>query len=135
MAYLFEKGIVAHVMIQVQNKHVRWPARRSAEDDLYWRYVVSRYAAFPNVVWDVGKESYNLLKETGSHEYTIDRIRLIRETTATSSPCTIPRAIPPGVIRPPTTSATSSQTRFTSARRAPTTARPRPGSARARSRT
>ena len=80
MAYLFEKGIVAHVMIQVQNKHVRWPARRSAEDDLYWRYVVSRYAAFPNVVWDVGKESYNLLKETGSHEYTIDRIRLIRET-------------------------------------------------------
>jgi hypothetical protein len=82
VAYLHEKGIVAHFMVQVQNKHVNWPARGSVQDDLYWRYVVSRYQAYGNIVWDVGKESYNLLRETGSHDYTISRIRLIRETDA-----------------------------------------------------
>jgi len=82
MAILQEKGIVAHLMIQVQNKHVRWPKRLSPEDDLYWKYVVARYQAFGNVVWDIGKESYNLLGKTGSHEYTINRIDLIRETDA-----------------------------------------------------
>jgi hypothetical protein len=80
--YLHEQGIVAHFMIQVQNKHVNWPERRSAEDDLYWRYVVARYQAYGNIVWDVGKESYNLLRETGSHDYTISRIELIRDADA-----------------------------------------------------
>jgi len=82
MAILHEKGVVAHLMIQVQNKHVRWPSRLSAEDDLYWKYVVARYQAFGNVVWDIGKESCNLLKETGSHEYTINRINLIKQMDA-----------------------------------------------------
>jgi hypothetical protein len=82
VACLHELGIVAHFMIQVQNKHVKWPERRSPEDDQYWRYVVARYQAYGNIVWDVGKESYNLLKETGSHDYTIDRIRLIRQSDA-----------------------------------------------------
>lgn len=82
MAILHEKGVVAHLMIQVQNKHVRWPERLSAEDDLYWRHVIARYQAFGNVVWDIGKESYNLLGETGSHEYTINRINLIRSMDA-----------------------------------------------------
>lgn len=82
MRILHERGVVAHLMIQVQNKAVNWPARRSAEDDLFWKYVVARYQAFGNVVWDIGKESYNLLKETGSHDYTIDRIGLIRKTDA-----------------------------------------------------
>ena len=45
---------------------------------MFWRYVVARYQAYGNVVWDIGKESCNLLKETGSHEYTVDRIRYIR---------------------------------------------------------
>lgn len=82
MAILHEKGIVAHLMIQVQNKRVRWPKRLSAEDDMFWRYVVARYQAFGNVVWDIGKESYNLLKETGSHGYTLSRIDLIRTNDA-----------------------------------------------------
>jgi hypothetical protein len=80
--YLHAEGIIAHLMIQVQNKQVRWPQRRSVEDDLYWRYVVARYQAYSNVVWDVGKECYNLLNELGSHEYTIDRIGLVRRTDA-----------------------------------------------------
>ncbi len=82
MAILHEKGIVAHLMIQVQNKRVRWPERLSAEDDLYWKYVVARYQAFGNIVWDIGKESYNLLRETEGHEYTINRINLIRDMDA-----------------------------------------------------
>jgi hypothetical protein len=69
-------------MIQVQNKHVAWPTRYSEEDNVYWQYVVARYQAFGNVVWDVGKESYNLLHETGSHDYTLSRIALIRQTDA-----------------------------------------------------
>ncbi|MBM3214433.1 DUF4038 domain-containing protein [Candidatus Poribacteria bacterium] len=82
MAYLHAKGIVVHLMIQVQNKKVRWAQRRSREDDLFWRYVVARYQAYGNLVWDVGKESYNLYRETGSHDYTLDRIGLIREADA-----------------------------------------------------
>lgn len=82
ISYLHGKGIVAHLMLQVQNKHVNWPPRRSPEDDMFWRYVVSRYQAFGNIVWDAGKESYNLLKETGGHDYTLERIDLIRRTDA-----------------------------------------------------
>jgi len=82
MQQLHKRGVVAHLMLQVQNKHVSWPARGSAADDTYWRYVVARYQAFGNVIWDIGKESYNLLNETGSHGYTIGRMALIRETDA-----------------------------------------------------
>ncbi len=80
MRLLKKHGIVAHLMLQVQNKHVNWPERRSPEDETYWRYVVARYQAFSNVIWDVGKESYNLLAETGSHDYTLSRIALIKQT-------------------------------------------------------
>jgi hypothetical protein len=93
LAHLHARGVVAHLMIQVQNKLVRWPARRSREDDMYWRYVVARCQAFGNVVWDVGKESYNLLKETGSHDYTLDRIRLIRDADAYSHLVTVHDAV------------------------------------------
>jgi hypothetical protein len=82
MRLLHEYGILAHIMIQVQNKHVNWPTRHAPEDNAYWQYVVARYQAFGNVVWDVGKESYNLLNETGSHDYTLSRMALIRETDA-----------------------------------------------------
>ena len=78
MTYLHEQGIVVNLLLQVQNKRVNWPERRSAADDRFWRYVVSRYAAFPNLIWDIGKESYYLANETGSHGYTIDRMELIR---------------------------------------------------------
>ncbi len=53
MADLHSRGFVVHLMLQVQNKHVRWPARRSVEDDLYWRYAVARYQAYGNVIWDL----------------------------------------------------------------------------------
>jgi hypothetical protein len=56
---LRDKGIVAHIMIKVYNKGVRWPAKWSADEEKFFRYVVARYQAFSNVVWDFSKESYN----------------------------------------------------------------------------
>jgi len=78
MAVLHELGMVAHIMIQVQNKHVKWPTPLSSDDDLFWRYVVARYQAYGNVVWDVGKESYNLHRQMGGHSYALNRIDFVR---------------------------------------------------------
>jgi hypothetical protein len=54
------RGIVAHIMIMVENKAVEWPTQQSPADDLYWRTIVDRYQSFDNVVWDVSKEAHNL---------------------------------------------------------------------------
>lgn len=59
MDALQEKGIVAHIMIKVYNKKVNWPAKHSADEKKYFRYVTARYQGYSNVVWDFAKESYN----------------------------------------------------------------------------
>jgi len=59
MEALRDKGIVAHIMLKVYNKQVTWPAKWGADEEKYFRYVVARYQAFSNVVWDFSKESYN----------------------------------------------------------------------------
>jgi hypothetical protein len=94
MHILFEKGIVAHLMIQVQNKSVSWPKRNSAEDDLFWNYVVARYQAYGNVVWDISKESFYLYKETGAHDYAVGRMHLIRRRDAYNHLVTIHDPMP-----------------------------------------
>ena len=53
---------------------MNWPAKGSAEDDLYFRWLIARYAAYPNVHWDLAKEANN---EKGL-DYKIDRLRFIR---------------------------------------------------------
>jgi hypothetical protein len=58
MYALWEKGIVVQLMIKVYNKDVNWPAPGSEEERRYFRHVVARYQAFPNVVWDFSKESF-----------------------------------------------------------------------------
>ncbi|MCL4120827.1 UNVERIFIED_CONTAM: hypothetical protein GTU68_049922 [Idotea baltica] len=55
--YLDKKGIAAHLMIYVWNKRVNWPAANSAADNRYFDYVVRRYQAYPNLVWDISKEA------------------------------------------------------------------------------
>ncbi len=55
--YLDQKGIAAHLMIYVWNKEVNWPAANSAADNRYFDYVVRRYQAYPNLVWDISKEA------------------------------------------------------------------------------
>jgi len=57
--YLFQKGIAAHLMLRVYNKMVRWPPNGSPEDDLFYRTIVARYGAYPNVIWDFSKEAHN----------------------------------------------------------------------------
>ena len=55
--HLHEMGVVAHIMIYVWNKNVQWPDMYSSEDNRYFDYVVKRYQAFPNIIWDVSKEA------------------------------------------------------------------------------
>lgn len=76
MEALHERGITAHIMFKVYNKAVNWPEKGSPDDDLYFKYVVNRYAAFPNIVWDYSKESY--YEEDVA--YKQDRLQLIRRT-------------------------------------------------------
>ena len=82
MAYLQQKGIAVHLMLQVQNKAVSWPERRTPEDDRFWRYAAARYQAFGNVIWDIGKESKNLFREMGGHDYVLERMAIIRDCDA-----------------------------------------------------
>ncbi|TWT80255.1 putative endoglucanase [Planctomycetes bacterium CA13] len=55
--YLDEREIAAHLMIYVWNKNVSWPKANSDEDNRYFDYVVRRYQAYPNLIWDISKEA------------------------------------------------------------------------------
>ncbi len=81
---LRQRGIIAHVMIKVYNKMVKWPAKGSAEDDLFFRWVIARYAAYPNVHWDFSKESNN----EKDLDYKLGRMRFIRDNDPYHRPLT-----------------------------------------------
>lgn len=49
--------LTAHIMIYVWNKQVNWPPSDTAEDNRYFDYVVARYQAYPNIIWDISKEA------------------------------------------------------------------------------
>ncbi|MGB7327448.1 MAG: DUF5060 domain-containing protein [Rubripirellula sp.] len=74
--YLDRKGIVAHLMIYVWNKRVNWPAANSNADNRYFDYVVRRYQAYPNLIWDISKEAlgYGHSDVTYIHD-RIERLR------------------------------------------------------------
>ena len=72
---LHQRGLVAHVMIKVYNKKVNWPDKNSAEEDLYFRWLLARYAAYPNVHWDFSKESHN----EKDLDYKLARMKFIRD--------------------------------------------------------
>ncbi len=59
MSALQERGLQAHMFIKVYNKAVNWPATGSAEEKLFFRWLVARYAAYPNLIWDFSKEAHN----------------------------------------------------------------------------
>lgn len=50
-------GLEAHLMIYVWNKEVNWPPMYSSADNRYFDYIIARYQAFSNVIWDVSKEA------------------------------------------------------------------------------
>lgn len=73
---LNERGIVAHLMIYVWNKKVNWPDAESAADNRYFDYVVKRYQAFPNLIWDISKEALGYgHTDMGYVTRRIDRLR------------------------------------------------------------
>jgi hypothetical protein len=57
MDHLHQQEITARLMIYVWNKLVNWPKPGSEQDNRYFEYVVKRYQAYPNLIWDVSKEA------------------------------------------------------------------------------
>lgn len=74
MDMLLERGFTVHIFLRVYNKMVNWPKNYTSEDDLYFRYFISRYQAYPNVIWDFAKEA----KNEPDKRYIADRIHMIR---------------------------------------------------------
>ncbi|WP_139958977.1 apiosidase-like domain-containing protein [Flavicella sediminum] len=77
---MHDQEIVSHLMIYVWNKLVAWPDMQSKADNLYYDYVVKRYQAFPNIVWDVSKEALHYTRAT--KEYILERIERTRKLDA-----------------------------------------------------
>ncbi len=75
---LLNEGITAHILLKVYNKAVKWPEKYSIEDDLYFKYIVARYQAFPNIIWDYSKEAYY----EADKDYINSRIEIIKEYDA-----------------------------------------------------
>lgn len=79
IAYLDSKGLAAHLMIYVWNKKVKWAEAMSAADNRYFDYVVKRYQAWPNIIWNISKEALNSGYTAG---YITDRIHRLRSLDA-----------------------------------------------------
>ncbi|MBN2093382.1 DUF4038 domain-containing protein [candidate division KSB1 bacterium] len=76
IAHLDEQEILAHLMIYVWNKQVNWPPPESKADNLYFDYVVKRYQAYPNLIWDISKEALAYGRDDmGYITRRIDRLR------------------------------------------------------------
>ena len=73
---MHDREIVSHLMIYVWNKLVAWPDMESEADNLYYDYVIKRYQAFPNVIWDVSKEALHLTRAT--NKYILERVERTR---------------------------------------------------------
>jgi hypothetical protein len=74
MNALHRRGLVAHVFMRVYNKAVKWPANNGPEDELFYRWLVARYGAYPNVIWDVSKEA----QYEKDVDYKIGRLKYMR---------------------------------------------------------
>jgi hypothetical protein len=85
--YLDQKGIAAHLMIYVWNKQVNWPQADSEPDNRYFDYVIKRYQAFPNLVWDISKEALGY----GHNDvnYITGRIERLRKLDQFNRPVTV----------------------------------------------
>ena len=74
--HLDEQDIIAHLMIYVWNKQVTWPDAESDADNRYFDYVVKRYQAYPNLIWDISKEATGY--GHNDRQYIVDRISRLR---------------------------------------------------------
>ncbi len=71
---LSQRGIWTHVLIKVYNKQVNWPAKGSVEEDQYFRWLIARYAAYPNITWDFAKEA----QYEKDLDYKLGRLNFVR---------------------------------------------------------
>jgi len=76
IALLADRDVTAHLMIYVWNKKVSWPELGSADDNRYFDHVIARYAAYPNIHWDISKEA--LFYGKTNADYIVDRINRAR---------------------------------------------------------
>lgn len=72
ISLMHDKRIASHLMIYVWNKLVAWPNMNTDADNMYFDYVIKRYQAFPNIVWDISKEA--LFYGRADEKYINDRI-------------------------------------------------------------
>lgn len=77
ISLMHDKRIASHLMIYVWNKLVAWPDMNTDADNMYFDYVVKRYQAFPNIVWDISKEA--LFYGRADEKYINDRIERARK--------------------------------------------------------
>ncbi len=80
MDELNANGIASHLMIYVWNKLVNWAPANSEADNRYFDYVIARYQAYPNLIWDVSKEALGYGHD--DIDYITDRISRIRKLDA-----------------------------------------------------
>jgi len=80
ISLMHDKNIVSHLMIYVWNKLVNWPDMYSEADNMYFDYVVKRYGAFPNVMWDVSKEA--LFYGRADDKYILERATRLRNANS-----------------------------------------------------
>ncbi|MDO6518785.1 apiosidase-like domain-containing protein [Zobellia uliginosa] len=73
---MHDQEIVSHLMIYVWNKLVSWPEMESEADNRYYDYIIKRYQAFPNIIWDVSKEALHKTRATAA--YISERIERTR---------------------------------------------------------
>ena len=74
--HLDDKEVISHLMIYVWNKKVNWPKPESEADNLYFDYVVKRYQAYPNLIWDISKEALAYGRDDMNYiTRRIDRLR------------------------------------------------------------
>ena len=83
IAYLFEKGINAHIFCKFirtygGNELVGWPADNSPEENLYLTFLAARYQAYSNVSWDLIKESF----QEPDQVYIASRLNFIKAIDA-----------------------------------------------------
>jgi hypothetical protein len=77
IASMHDKEIASHLMIYVWNKAVNWPDMNTPADNRYFDYIIKRYQAFPNMVWDISKEA--LFYGRASEGYILERIERARK--------------------------------------------------------
>ncbi|MEM6965034.1 MAG: DUF5060 domain-containing protein [Bacteroidota bacterium] len=80
ISHLNDNEIIAHLMIYVWNKKVNWAKPGSDADNMYFDYVVRRYQAFPNLIWDISKEA--LAYGRDDMDYIVERIERLKKQDA-----------------------------------------------------